>query len=85
LKYALPPLGHGKGISALTLESLIPDAFLALAMAGFKKNLWLIVAALAGHGVFDFYHHLSSVPTLFEQNQLITCIGEDCVLDRAVK
>jgi hypothetical protein len=27
-------------------------------VAGFKKNLWLIVAALAGHGVFDFFHQL---------------------------
>jgi hypothetical protein len=27
-------------------------------VAGFKKNLWVIVAALAGHGVFDFFHHL---------------------------
>jgi hypothetical protein len=48
----------GSSPPALTLESLIPAAFLALAVAGFKKNLWLIVAALAGHGVFDFYHHL---------------------------
>lgn len=43
---------------ALALESLIAGVFLALAVAGFKKNLWLIVAALAGHGVFDFFHHL---------------------------
>jgi hypothetical protein len=27
-----------------------------MAVAGFKKSLWLIVAALAGHGVFDFFH-----------------------------
>jgi hypothetical protein len=43
---------------ALALESLIAGVFLVLAVAGFKKNLWLIVAALAGHGVFDFFHHL---------------------------
>jgi hypothetical protein len=38
----------------------VPDSrrFLAMAVAGFKKSLWLIVAALAGHGVFDFFHHL---------------------------
>ena len=40
------------------MESLIACAFFALAVAGFKNNLWLIVAALAGHGVFDFFHHL---------------------------
>ena len=48
----------GSSTTALILESLIAGAFLALAVAGFKKNLWLIVAALAGHGVFDFLHHL---------------------------
>jgi hypothetical protein len=43
---------------ALLWESLIAAVFVALAVAGFKKNLWLVVAALAGHGVFDFVHHL---------------------------
>jgi len=32
--------------------------FRAGAVAGFRKNLWLVVAALAGHGVFDFFHQL---------------------------
>jgi hypothetical protein len=27
-----------------------------LAVAGFKKNLWVAAAGLAGHGVFDFFH-----------------------------
>jgi len=48
----------GNSTQALAVESLIATGFLALAVAGFKKNLWLIVAALAGHGVFDFFHHL---------------------------
>jgi hypothetical protein len=47
----------GSSAPALAIESLIAGVFLALAVAGFKKNLWLIVAALAGHGVFDFFHH----------------------------
>jgi hypothetical protein len=42
---------------ALTMESLAAGVFLALAIAGFKKNLWLAVVGLAGHGVFDFFHH----------------------------
>jgi hypothetical protein len=46
----------GSSTPALAWESVIAGAFLAV--AGFKKNLWLIVAALAGHGVFDFFHHL---------------------------
>lgn len=48
----------GSSTPALVLESLIAGALLVLAVAGFKKNLWLIVAALAGHGVFDLFHHL---------------------------
>ena len=48
----------GNSGRALALESVIAGAFFALAVAGFKNNLWLIVAALTGHGVFDFFHHL---------------------------
>jgi hypothetical protein len=48
----------GSSMPAVAVESLIAGTFLALAVAGFKTNLWLIVAALAGHGVFDFFHHL---------------------------
>jgi len=48
----------GNSTRALALESLVAAAFFALAVAGFKKSLWLIVAGLAGHGVFDFFHHL---------------------------
>jgi hypothetical protein len=48
----------GKSIPALTIESVVASTFLVLAVVGFKKSLWLLVAALAGHGVFDFFHHL---------------------------
>jgi hypothetical protein len=48
----------GSSTPALALESLMAGGFLAMAVAGFKKSLWLIVAALDGHGVFDFFHHL---------------------------
>lgn len=44
----------GSSVPALTIESLVAGAFLMLAVAGFKKNLWFIAAALVGHGVFDF-------------------------------
>lgn len=47
----------GSSPRVLALESLVAVAFLALAVAGFKKNLWLIAAGLAGHGAFDFFHH----------------------------
>ncbi len=48
----------GSSTSALVSESLIACAFLALAVAGFKKNVWLTAGTLAGHGIFDFFHHL---------------------------
>jgi len=43
---------------ALTLESVAACAFIALAVAGFRKNLWLVAAAIPGHGLFDFVHHM---------------------------
>ncbi len=48
----------GSSMRAVILESLVAAAFFALAVAGFKKNLWLTVAALVGHGVFDLFHHV---------------------------
>jgi hypothetical protein len=48
----------GGSTPALALESLVAAAFLALAVIGFRKNLWLAATALAGHGVFDLFHHL---------------------------
>lgn len=37
-------------------ESAVAGAFLFAATWGFKRNLWLVVAALAAHGVFDGLH-----------------------------
>jgi len=48
----------GSSTSALIVESLIAVVFFAVAAMGFKKNMWLIVAGLVGHGVFDCFHHL---------------------------
>jgi hypothetical protein len=48
----------GTSEHALLIESLVATTFLAAAVVGFKKNLWLVAAALAGHGVFDFFHHV---------------------------
>jgi hypothetical protein len=48
----------GNSTRALGLECLIAAGFFVLAVAGFKTNLWLIVAALAGHGILDVFHHL---------------------------
>ena len=48
----------GSSTRALVAESMAATVFLVLAVVGFKKSLWFVVAALAGHGVFDFFHHL---------------------------
>jgi len=48
----------GSSTPALVSESLIAAAFFAVAVAGFKKSPWLAVVGLAGHGLFDFVHHL---------------------------
>jgi hypothetical protein len=46
----------GASTTALVLESLISGAFLAAALVGFRSSLWVVVIALAAHGVFDFAH-----------------------------
>lgn len=48
----------GSSTPALTIESTVAGAFLIAALVGFKKNLWLVVSGLVGHGVFDFFHHM---------------------------
>src|SRR4051794_34051462 len=48
----------GSSTPALTFESLVAGAFVVLAVVGFRKNLWLVVAGLGGHGVFDFFHQI---------------------------
>ena len=46
----------GGSMRALVLESIVMSAFAGMAVLGFRFNLWLVVAALAAHGVFDFIH-----------------------------
>ena len=41
---------------ALVVESLIAGVFVLAASLGFRSNLWLLVAALAAHGVIDVFH-----------------------------
>jgi hypothetical protein len=48
----------GGSTPVLALESAPAAIFVALAVIGFKKSLWLTAAALAGHGIFDLLHHL---------------------------
>jgi hypothetical protein len=46
----------GESTSALLLESFGFGFFLLLAIVGFRRNLWLVAAGLAAHGVYDFFH-----------------------------
>jgi hypothetical protein len=41
---------------ALVIEAVVATAFLAAAIVGFKHSLWLVVAALAAHGILDVFH-----------------------------
>jgi hypothetical protein len=46
----------GGSTHALVLESLVGAGFIAAAVIGFRWSLWLVVVALAVHGIFDFIH-----------------------------
>lgn len=46
----------GGSVHALAIESIAIVAFVGVAIAGFRTSLWLVVAALAAHGLFDFIH-----------------------------
>lgn len=41
---------------ALLAEAVPALVFVSLAALGFRKTPWLVVAGLAFHGVFDFFH-----------------------------
>jgi hypothetical protein len=43
-------------IQTVVLESVLMALFVITAVAGFKGSAWIIVAALAGHGVQDAVH-----------------------------
>jgi hypothetical protein len=46
----------GGSTSALVIESMIMGVFALGAVAGLKRNLWTVAAALAAHGVMDLFH-----------------------------
>jgi hypothetical protein len=48
----------GNSTTALISESLVAGTFVMLAVAAFKRNLWVSVTGLAGHGLFDSVDHL---------------------------
>jgi hypothetical protein len=46
----------GGATHALVLESVAMAVFVVVAVAGFKRSVWLVAAGLSAHGVFDFFH-----------------------------
>lgn len=46
----------GGSSSAVVAEAAAGAVFIAAAVAGFRSSLWIVAAALAGHGVFDLVH-----------------------------
>ena len=43
-------------VRTVVLESVVMSLFAIAAVVGFKSSAWIVVAALAGHGVFDVVH-----------------------------
>jgi hypothetical protein len=43
-------------VQTVVLESVVMLVFAIAAVIGFKSNAWIVVAALAGHGIFDAVH-----------------------------
>jgi len=43
-------------VQTVLLESIVMTGFAIAAVVGFKLSAWIVVGALAGHGVFDFLH-----------------------------
>jgi hypothetical protein len=46
----------GGSAHALLVEAAVATLFLAVTLVGFKYSLWLVVGALASHGIFDVFH-----------------------------
>lgn len=46
----------GGSNSALAQEMLAAVVFIVIAAVGFRTNLWLVAAGIAGHGIFDALH-----------------------------
>jgi hypothetical protein len=71
-------------VHTVLLESIVMMGFLIAAVVGFKSNPWIVVAALAGHGVLDAFHgHVvqnSGVPIWWPAFCLAFDLGAACCL-----
>lgn len=46
----------GGSTESLVVELVVAAGFIAAAAYGFRRSLWIVVVALAAHGVQDFIH-----------------------------
>jgi len=74
----------GESMRAVMIESIAMTVFAVVAVAGFRFNIWLVVGALAGHGIFDLFHGQlianPGVPPWWPQ----FCLAYDVVIAAAV-
>jgi hypothetical protein len=47
----------GASRTILEIEIAVGVGFSLFALLGFKRSMWLVAVAIAGHGVFDLFHH----------------------------
>ena len=47
----------GGSTPSIVTETIGALVFLAIAVIGFRINLWIVALAIAGHGLFDFFVH----------------------------
>lgn len=75
--------------AVLIAEFAIGAGFIALATAGFKRSLWLVVAALAAHGLFDLFHphafHNPGVPAWYPEFCLAYDVAAAAFLARRLR
>lgn len=71
-------------VETVLLESILMALFAVAAVAGFKTSAWIVVAALAGHGVQDAVHgHIvanAGVPAWWPAWCLAYDVGAACAL-----
>ena len=46
----------GNSTQAMVNDALVGAVFVGAAVAGFRRSLWIVVVALAGHGILDLIH-----------------------------
>ena len=69
----------GGATAPIVIEIAVMSLFVVAAIAGFKRSLWLVVVALAAHGILDRLHGAMianpGVPPWWPQ----FCLGYDIV------